>query len=86
MARITVEDCLEREENRFDLVHLAALRVKQILKGSRPLIREKGEKPVVVALREIAAGKAHLVRKPSVPQAPEELPAPAVTNAARQRA
>lgn len=71
MARITVEDCLERVENRFDLVHLATLRAKQILKGSQVLIRVKDEKPVVVALREIAAGKAKLTRtQPPPPPAP----------------
>lgn len=58
MARVTVEDCLENVDNRFLLVMLAAKRVKQIYKGSRPLIENKaGNKPVVVALREIAAAK-----------------------------
>jgi DNA-directed RNA polymerase subunit omega len=58
MARVTVEDCLEKVENRFLLVMLAAKRVKQLFKGSRPLIENRGEnKNVVISLREIAAGK-----------------------------
>ncbi len=56
MARVTVEDCLEREENRFALVRLAALRARQLIKGVVPLVRSKN-KPAVTALREIAAGK-----------------------------
>lgn len=58
MARVTVEDCLEKVENRFLLVMLAAKRVKQLYKGARPLIENKsGNKNVVLSLREIAAGK-----------------------------
>ena len=56
MARVTVEDCLEREENRFALVILAARRTRQLMKGSGPLVHSKN-KPAVTALREIAAGK-----------------------------
>ncbi|MFO0658343.1 MAG: DNA-directed RNA polymerase subunit omega [Polyangiaceae bacterium] len=58
MARVTVEDCLEREENRFALVVLAALRTRQIMKGSKALVSGKN-KPSVMALREIAAGRVH---------------------------
>jgi DNA-directed RNA polymerase subunit omega len=61
MARVTVEDCLEREENRFALVVLAAARTRQIMKGSSALVRAKN-KPSVLALREIAAGKVHFNR------------------------
>jgi DNA-directed RNA polymerase subunit omega len=58
MARVTVEDCLEKVDNRFLLVMLAAKRVKQLYKGARPLIENKADnKNVVLALREIAAGK-----------------------------
>ena len=58
MARVTVEDCLEKVDNRFLLVMLAAKRVKQLYKGARNLIDNKADnKNVVVALREIAAGK-----------------------------
>ena len=56
MARVTVEDCLERVSNRFALVALVTKRVKQLLKGDPCLIREKN-KPVVNALREVSAGK-----------------------------
>ncbi len=56
MARITVEDCLEKVPNRFALVLGAARRAKHLLKGARPLV-ESDNKDVVTALREIAAGK-----------------------------
>ncbi|MCA9590769.1 MAG: DNA-directed RNA polymerase subunit omega [Myxococcales bacterium] len=61
MARVTVEDCLEREENRFALVILAARRARQLMKGSSPLVHSKN-KAAVTALREIAAGKVHYDR------------------------
>ena len=57
MARVTVEDCLRQVENRFALVHLAVRRVLQLRKGAAPLIDAPKNKEVVVALREIAAGK-----------------------------
>ncbi|TMB19712.1 MAG: DNA-directed RNA polymerase subunit omega [Deltaproteobacteria bacterium] len=59
MARITVEDCLQRVPNRFELVLLAARRAKQLLKGARPLV-ESDNKEIVSALREIAADKVRL--------------------------
>lgn len=55
MARITVEDCLEKVDNRFELIHLATKRVRQLKKGSEPLVQSKNT-DVVVSLREIAAG------------------------------
>ncbi len=61
MARVTVEDCLEREENRFALVVLAATRCRQLMKGASPLVHSKN-KAAVTALREIAAGKVHYDR------------------------
>jgi DNA-directed RNA polymerase subunit omega len=61
MARITVEDCLEKIPNRFELVLGAAKRAKQLLKGARPLV-ETDNKEVVTALREIAAGKVSIER------------------------
>lgn len=61
MARITVEDCLEQVNNRFRLVMLASLRTKQLLKGAKPLV-ESDNREIVLALREIAAGK---VKEPS---------------------
>jgi DNA-directed RNA polymerase subunit omega len=58
MARVTVEDCLEKVDNRFLLVMLSSKRVKQLYKGARPLIENKGgNKNVVLSLREIAAGR-----------------------------
>jgi DNA-directed RNA polymerase subunit omega len=59
MARITVEDCLERVDNRFELVHLASGRVRQMRRGSKSMIL-RDNKDVVLALREIAAGKITL--------------------------
>jgi DNA-directed RNA polymerase subunit omega len=53
MARITVEDCMDLVENRFELVHLASKRAKQLLKGSKPLVRSSNRE-IVTALREIA--------------------------------
>ena len=56
MARVTVEDCLEKVENRFALVHLASKRARQIrVDGDDPFIR-KDNKECVLALREVAAG------------------------------
>ena len=55
MARVTVEDCLEKVNNRFALTILAAERARQLAKGARPLVR-CDNKPAVTALREIAAG------------------------------
>lgn len=62
MARVTVEDCLEREENRFALVVLASARTRQLMKGAEPLVKSKN-KPAVTALREIAAGKVYFDRQ-----------------------
>ena len=56
MARVTVEDCLTKVQNRFELSALVSRRVKQILRGDKPLVPLKN-KPVVTALREVAAGK-----------------------------
>ena len=64
MARITVEDCLKRVDNRFSLVLMASKRAKQLMKGSSPLIDNKdNNKEIVVALREIAAGKVNQVKE-----------------------
>lgn len=56
MARLTVEDCLENVDNRYDLVILAARRARKIVFGSEPLVEEENDKPTVLALREIADG------------------------------
>ena len=56
MARVTVEDCLEHVDNRFELVLLATKRARQLVNGVDPLIPWENDKPTVVALREIAEG------------------------------
>lgn len=67
MARITVEDCLERVANRFELVILGAKRAKQLFKGAKPLV-ESDNREIVVALREIAAGKVKKLATELVPR------------------
>ena len=59
MARVTVEDCLEKVSNRFTLVVLVAKRVRQLLAGDQPLVSAKN-KHVVNALREVVAGQVEL--------------------------
>ncbi|MBI2998177.1 MAG: DNA-directed RNA polymerase subunit omega [Deltaproteobacteria bacterium] len=59
MARVTVEDCLQKIPNRFELVMLASRRARQLFKGAKPLVNADNRE-VVIALREVAAG---LVRK-----------------------
>ncbi len=56
MARITVEDCLDNIDNRFELVLTATKRARQIGHGAEPLVEEENDKPTVMALREIAEG------------------------------
>ena len=57
MARITVEDCLDKVANRFELVMVASRRARQLQTGGKdPMVPEDNDKPTVVALREIAAG------------------------------
>lgn len=62
MARITVEDCLENETNRFALVRLASRRAKQLLAGKTAVTDTRGNKAIVSALREIADGKVRFRR------------------------
>jgi len=68
MARITVEDCLQKVNNRFALIHMAAKRVRQLRKGAEPTLSSKN-KDVVVSLREIASGRV----KKADPMDPEAL-------------
>lgn len=57
MARVTVEDCLENVDNRFELVMVASKRARQIATGGKdPMVLEESDKPTVIALREIADG------------------------------
>lgn len=57
MARVTVEDCLENVDNRFQLVLVATRRARQLANGAEPFIEWENDKPTIVALREIAEGK-----------------------------
>jgi DNA-directed RNA polymerase subunit omega len=68
MARITVEDCLKRMPNRFILVNMTAKRVRQIREGSEYLVNSAKNEDIVVALREIAAGKVRLKEEPEKEQ------------------
>jgi len=67
VARITLEDCLVKVSNRFQLAVLATKRAKQLLQGVRPLL-ESNNREIVLALREIAAGLARGVGKELKPQ------------------
>lgn len=57
MARVTVDDCLKRIPNRFQLTLAATYRARQITMGSAPMVEAGRDKPTVLALREIACGK-----------------------------
>ncbi len=57
MARVTIEDCLDKIPNRFKLVHVAAKRVRQYREGAEPLLKNTSNEEVVTALREVASGK-----------------------------
>jgi len=69
MARVTVEDCLEYVDNRFDLVLLATKRARQLVNGVEPLLPWENDKPTVMALREIATG---LIGDQDVQERPED--------------
>ncbi len=73
MARITVDDCLKRIPNRFQLTLTATYRARQLSQGASPLVEPDRDKVTVIALREIAIGKVGtevLRRNPVVPSAP----------------
>jgi DNA-directed RNA polymerase subunit omega len=70
MARITVEDCLDNVENRFQLVLVAAKRARQLGQGAEPCVPKENDKPTVLALREIAGGfVTNSILDEEVPQA-----------------
>lgn len=71
MARVTIEDCLKHVGNRFILIHGAIQRATQLKKGATPFVISPGEKPTVVALREIAQGKVKITEKVTTPRLPE---------------
>lgn len=60
MARITIEDCIKRIPNRFQLTLAATYRARQITIGASPMLEGEKDKPTVIALREIAEGKVGL--------------------------
>lgn len=70
MARITIEDCLRKIDNRFALVNMVAARVRQLREGAQPMIPERKNEDVVVALREIASGKIVLSQPPELDRLP----------------
>jgi len=74
MARITVEDCLEHVDNRFELVMVSSKRARQLaVRGKDPMVPEENDKPTVIALREIEEGFIDA----SILSEPEEAPVPA---------
>lgn len=76
MARVTVEDCLDNVENRFELVMVASKRARQIATGGKdPMVQEESDKPTVIALREIAEGfvTADILSREEELEAEEEL-------------
>ncbi len=76
MARVTVEDCLDNVDNRFQLVLVAAKRARELTLGKEPMVPWENDKPTVVALREIADG---LVTSAILDQKePEPLPEPEI--------
>ncbi len=79
MARVTVEDCLDNVDNRFQLVLVAAKRARELTLGKEPHVAWENDKPTVVALREIAEGfigPSILDQKDPEPE-PEVMPEPA---------
>lgn len=64
MARVTIEDCLKNVPSRFALVHMAALRVRQIREGANILVKSSKNEDAVMALREIAANRIVLKKNP----------------------
>jgi DNA-directed RNA polymerase subunit omega len=60
MARITVDDCMKDITNRFELTLAATYRARQLSLGATPMVEPNRDKPTVIALREIAAGKVGL--------------------------
>ncbi|HSH28882.1 MAG TPA: DNA-directed RNA polymerase subunit omega [Thiohalobacter sp.] len=72
MARITVEDCLDNVDNRFELVLLAAKRARQLARGAEPKLDWENDKPTVMALREIADSLVLPSNVDSLVKPPEE--------------
>jgi DNA-directed RNA polymerase subunit omega len=75
MARITVDDCLKRIPNRFQLTLAATYRARQLTSGSSPLVEPNKDKMTVIALREIALGKIGIEVLKKHPASPSPVPA-----------
>ena len=76
MARVTVEDCLDNVDNRFQLVLVATKRARQLANGSEPMLEWENDKPTVMALREIAdnlVNKEILDAKAAAPESSTEI-------------
>jgi len=74
MARVTVEDCLDNVDNRFQLVLVATKRARQLVAGAEPCVAVENDKPTVLALREIADGYVtNDILDESIPQVDLEL-------------
>ncbi len=73
MARVTVEDCLENVDNRFELVLVASKRARQLAMGKEPLVEAEKDKPTVIALREIAENLVNADILTEVPEVEEEI-------------
>jgi DNA-directed RNA polymerase subunit omega len=73
MARVTVEDCLEKLNNRFALVLLVSKRAKQLLKGVSPVVHLRNNKYIVTALREVASGKVGFDTDESITSAEKQI-------------
>lgn len=82
MARVTVEDCLENVDNRFELVLVATKRARQFEMGQDPKIPWENDKPTVVALREVAEGLTNASILKEVPKPVEPEPVMEITDEA----
>lgn len=83
MARITVDDCLDKigDDNRFALVHLAVARIKQRRNGEPLLVKDRKNKEIVMALREVAAGVVNFENIRELPRLRREIEASAASKA-----
>ncbi len=74
MARVTIEDCIEKVGSHFRVVQIASHRAHQLELGAKPMVDKEGDKPVVIALREISEGKidAGVLSKPLAEKDPFE--------------
>lgn len=78
MARITVEDCLDQVDNRFELVLIASRRARDLALGKEALVPWENDKPTVVALRELAEGKLDYLLQEKYRRTPTPIPSPAL--------